>query len=44
MVGIVAVSTLGVNLVPVRRLERYHHALAGATLLLCGAAIEFAGL
>jgi sulfite exporter TauE/SafE len=44
MVGIVAVSTLGVNLIPTRRLERYNHALAGATLLLCGAAIEFMGL
>ena len=44
MVGIVAVSTLGGNLIPTRRLERYNHALAGATLLLCGAAIEFMGL
>ena len=44
MVGIVAVSTLGVNLIPTRRLERYNHALAGATLLLCGVAIEFMGL
>jgi nickel/cobalt transporter (NicO) family protein len=44
MAGIVAVSTLGVSLVPARRLERYHHALAGATLLLCGVAIEFVGL
>lgn len=44
MVGIVAVLTLGINLVPARRLERYHHALAGATLLLCGVAMEFVGL
>ncbi|HYL81795.1 MAG TPA: sulfite exporter TauE/SafE family protein, partial [Candidatus Acidoferrum sp.] len=29
MVGIVTASTLGVTLVPARRLERYHHALAG---------------
>lgn len=44
MVGIVAASTLGVNLIPARSLERYHHALAGATLLLCGAAMELMGL
>ncbi len=44
MVGIVAVSILGVSLIPARRLERYQHALAGATLLLCGVAMEFVGL
>lgn len=44
MVGIVVASTLGVNLVPGRGLERYHHALAGATLLLCGVTMEFVGL
>jgi nickel/cobalt transporter (NicO) family protein len=44
MVGIVTISTLGGNLIPTRRLERYNHALAGATLLLCGAAIQFMGL
>lgn len=44
MVGIVAVSLWGVNLVPTKRLERYNHALAGATLLLCGVVIEFMGL
>jgi hypothetical protein len=26
------------------RLERYSHALAGATILLCGIAIQFLGL
>lgn len=44
MLGIVLVSTFGVNIVPTARLERYTHAIAGATIFLCGMAIQFLGL
>jgi sulfite exporter TauE/SafE len=44
MLGIVLISSLGINLLPVKRLERYTHALAGATICLCGMAIQFLGL
>ncbi len=44
MLGVVVVSTFGVNLLPLRRLERYTHALAGATICLCGLSIQFLGL
>ena len=41
---IVLVSTFGLNSVPTARLERYTHAIAGATILLCGCSIQFLGL
>lgn len=44
MLGIVLLSALGISLIPVRRMERYTHALAGATICLCGVAIQFLGL
>lgn len=44
MLGIVLVSSLGVNLLPLGRLERYTHALAGAAIFVCGMAIQFLGL
>lgn len=44
MLGIVLFSTFGVNLVPTARLERYSHAIAGATICICGVAIQFLGL
>ncbi|MDB4349697.1 sulfite exporter TauE/SafE family protein [Omnitrophica bacterium] len=44
MFGIVMISSLGVNLIPLGRLERYSHALAGAAICLCGVAIQFLGL
>jgi nickel/cobalt exporter len=44
MLSVVLISSLGVNLLPVRRLERYSHALAGATICLSGLAIRFLGL
>ncbi|MFH1046207.1 MAG: sulfite exporter TauE/SafE family protein [Candidatus Omnitrophota bacterium] len=44
MMGIVMVTSLGVNMLPLGRLERYAHALAGATIFLCGVAIQFLGL
>lgn len=44
MLGIVLFSTFGVNLVPASRLERYTHAIAGATICICGISIQFLGL
>ena len=44
MLGIVIISSLGINLVPLGRIERYAHALAGATIFASGMAIQFLGL
>ncbi len=44
MLGIVMVASLSINLIPLGRLERYTHALAGATICVCGIAIQFLGL
>lgn len=44
MLGVVLVSTFGLNLLPLSKLERYSHALAGAAIFLCGVAIQFLGL
>ena len=44
MMSIVLISAFGISFVPFSRLERYTHALAGATIFLCGMAIQFMGL
>ena len=44
MFTIVMVSALGFRLIPMRKLERYTHALAGGSIFLCGVAIQFLGL
>ena len=44
MLGIVMISSLGINIIPLGRLQRYTHALAGGTICLCGVAIQFLGL
>ncbi|MFV1950406.1 MAG: sulfite exporter TauE/SafE family protein [Nitrospinota bacterium] len=44
MLGVVLISYPGVKLLSIGRLERYTHALAGATICLCGMAIQFLGL
>jgi nickel/cobalt exporter len=44
MLSIVLVTLFGINLIPTAKLERYTHAIAGATLLLCGIFIQFLGL
>ena len=44
MFSIVMISSFGINLVPLERLERYTHVLAGGTICLCGLAIQFLGL
>jgi sulfite exporter TauE/SafE len=41
MLSIVILLSLGANLLPMGRLERYTHALAGATICFCGIAIRF---
>ncbi|HIJ53510.1 MAG TPA: hypothetical protein HPP66_10205 [Planctomycetes bacterium] len=44
MLGVVLLSRAGVSFVPLTRLQRFTHAIAGATILLCGLAIQFLGL
>jgi len=44
MLGIVFISTLGINIIPTKRLERYTHAIAGAVVSLCGISILALGL
>lgn len=44
MFSIVMLSAWGVSFVPLGRLERYTHALAGAAICLSGLAIQFLGL
>jgi nickel/cobalt transporter (NicO) family protein len=44
MLTIIALSTWGLSFVRLGRLERYAHALAGATILLSGLAVQFLGL
>jgi sulfite exporter TauE/SafE len=44
MLGVVLMSVYGLKLLPQSRLQRYSHALAGATICLSGIAIQFFGL
>jgi nickel/cobalt exporter len=44
MLGVVLLSRAGVSFLPLARIERYTHAIAGATICLCGLAIQFLGL
>jgi nickel/cobalt transporter (NicO) family protein len=44
MLATVLLGTHGIHLLPVRRVERYMHAIAGSTILACGCAIQFLGL
>ena len=44
MLGIVLLARAGVSFVRFNALQRYTHAIAGATILLCGLAIQFLGL
>jgi sulfite exporter TauE/SafE len=44
MLVTVGVTTLGFKALPLGKLERYSHALAGATIMACGLAIQFLGL
>ena len=44
MMSIVLISTFGINFLPVQKLQRYNHAIAGFVILFCGVAIKFLGL
>jgi nickel/cobalt exporter len=44
MMSIVLMSAYGLNFVPVAKMERYTHTLAGVTILMCGLSIQFMGL
>ncbi len=44
MMSIVLISAFGISFVPASKLERYTHALAGATIFLSGMSIQFLGL
>jgi sulfite exporter TauE/SafE len=44
MLGIVMASSWGFHMIPLRKAERYSHALAGGAICLCGLAIQFLGL
>jgi ABC-type nickel/cobalt efflux system permease component RcnA len=44
MLSVVLLARAGVNFVPLRALQRFTHVIAGATICLCGMAIQFLGL
>lgn len=44
MMLVVTTSLLGFKILPKINIERYMHAIAGATIFLCGISIEFLGL
>ncbi len=44
MLVVVTLGKAGVDFLPIRKVQRYSHALAGASILLCGLAIQFLGL
>lgn len=44
MLATVLLGRAGVSSLPLQHVQRYSHALAGATILLCGLAIEFLGM
>jgi len=44
MLALVLISVYGMGFVPVARWERFSHAIAGATILFCGIAIQVFGL
>jgi ABC-type nickel/cobalt efflux system permease component RcnA len=44
MIGAVILGRAGVDFLPLNAVQRYSHALAGGTILLCGLAIQFLGL
>jgi ABC-type nickel/cobalt efflux system permease component RcnA len=44
MLGAVILGRAGVDFLPLKKVQRYSHVLAGATILLCGLAIQFLGL
>jgi sulfite exporter TauE/SafE len=44
MLGVVLISSFGISFLPIKKIGRFSHALAGFTILLCGLGIKFLGL
>jgi len=44
MLTLVFLASKGMEFIPLKKFERYNHALAGATILLCGVGMVFFGL
>lgn len=44
MISVVFISSIGISFIPIRKIERYTHAIAGATISLSGLAIYFLGV
>ncbi len=44
MLGIVLISRTGINFLPLMKVQRFSHVIAGASIFLCGLAIQFLGL
>jgi threonine/homoserine/homoserine lactone efflux protein len=44
MSALVLLARAGVNFLPLTKIQHFSHAIAGATILLCGLAIVFLGL
>jgi Mg2+ and Co2+ transporter CorA len=44
MLTLVLVSVHGMSFIPEQRWERYSHAIAGATIMVCGIVIQVFGL
>lgn len=44
MLSVVVLASFGIKFLPMSKLERYNHALAGATICISGMAIQFLGL
>lgn len=44
MLGVVYLTSLGMNLIPLQKFEKYMHVMAGAIILISGLAIELLGL
>lgn len=44
MIGMVLLSLYGIQFVPIKKVEKYMHAIAGATICFCGLAIIFIGI
>ncbi|TFG47912.1 MAG: hypothetical protein E4H40_05590 [Candidatus Brocadiia bacterium] len=44
MLTVVMLAVKGVNFLPLKPLQKYSHAVAGAAIFLCGLAIQFLGL
>jgi len=44
MLGVVLVSRAGIDFLPMMKVQRFSHVIAGASIFLCGLAIQFLGL